>query len=372
MARGAVLVFGYAFPHRKTQDFLVELAANGMQRVVAVCAPWRKLETVGRRFPLFENAALVSPHHPRRLCEAFGFVYCEAAHDDVTSLRGICDEHDVEIAYVAGARILTGEVISLFSGGVINFHPARIPEASGLQSLARTILGDLEPGITTHFIDSRVDAGRIIDFMPVDLSPEDTLQSINEKLHLAGALSFRKILSLSELEASSFKVVDRARAPRRLESQDEVLAAAKFPAWLVRQLHNQQFKRIFHACEVGLIDELPSLLCTDIVNRVRSPEGWTPLIVACFNLQDEVVEFLLTAGADPNLAGRNGTTPLMYTKSKIREDRLAAERILKLLLQSGAEVDRCDVYGKDVFFYLESDGDIETANFLSDMALSTK
>ena len=49
------------------------------------------------------------------------------------------------------------------SKGIINFHPGLIPEARGLDTPQWCIYDGIPLGVTSHFIDSKVDAGRIIE-----------------------------------------------------------------------------------------------------------------------------------------------------------------------------------------------------------------
>ena len=58
----------------------------------------------------------------------------ECAHDKIEVIEDIRDRLKAKIALISGARILKKEIIDLFDNGIINFHPGKIPETSGLDS----------------------------------------------------------------------------------------------------------------------------------------------------------------------------------------------------------------------------------------------
>ena len=105
-------------------------------------------------------------------------------------------------------------------------------------------------------------------------------------------------------------------------------------------------------CETGDVEAASDKLDFDSsLLFIANDKGWTPLIVACFNQQTEIVRLLLKSGADPNRSGANGTTPLMYAKTKILNQTEPDISLIKLLIDAGADCTRTDCYGKDIFFY---------------------
>lgn len=60
----------------------------------------------------------------------------------------------------------------------------------------------------------------------------------------------------------------------------------------------------------------------------RDEEGWTALLAACSNGDEEICKILLEAGADINCRDNYGQTPLSETVNT---------RIYELLLEMGAE-----------------------------------
>jgi ankyrin repeat protein len=76
-----------------------------------------------------------------------------------------------------------------------------------------------------------------------------------------------------------------------------------------------------------------------IVNT-KDSDGNTGLIIAITRRDDEWTPFLLNKGADPNLAGKGGDTPL------IASSRVGFESAVEWLLSMGAKVDQPNRMGE--------------------------
>ena len=109
-------------------------------------------------------------------------------------------------------------------------------------------------------------------------------------------------------------------------------------------------------CERGLVDELKLLLKSrnDLINQ-RSIQGWSPIIVASYNSQIDVVKLLLKKGADINDTGDNGTSVFMYAKSAFVNDTTDDFFFLNWLLDKGALINHKDLHGLTVLDYVHKE-----------------
>jgi len=174
-----IAVFAYNFPHRKTQEFLFRLFVEGYDVRLVLGADPVKLNIAKptlRVKPGF--SALVEP---RKICDRFGWRY-EVVEHNSQECSDLIRSEEIDLAVVAGARILKEPVLSAPKVGIINFHPGLIPEVRGMDALQWAILQDKPIGITAHLIDRRVDAGLVILREEIPLRPDDTLIDVSLKI----------------------------------------------------------------------------------------------------------------------------------------------------------------------------------------------
>jgi hypothetical protein len=100
---------------------------------------------------------------------------------------------------------------------------------------------------------------------------------------------------------------------------------ASFPVkWLYRRRSVNEVREYF-------------LSPTKDVNEELSPDGLTPLLLACLKRNPTLVKVLIEIGADVNKRNEEGTTALFMAVGIRR-----SPQIMKLLLQNGADLDeRC-------------------------------
>jgi phosphoribosylglycinamide formyltransferase-1 len=175
-----MIVFGYNFHHRKTQDFLFYCDHYGYEVEAVLAASWRDLGYPPTQ--LRTRVRTGGTIHPAEICSAKGIPFHVVEHNSGEALE-ILDQLDPEIGLIAGARILSAEVIQRFKKGIINFHMGLIPEMRGLDSVQWAIYKGLPLGITSHLIDERVDAGRIVERHILPEYADDTLLDLSERLH---------------------------------------------------------------------------------------------------------------------------------------------------------------------------------------------
>ncbi|WP_281649041.1 ankyrin repeat domain-containing protein [Parendozoicomonas sp. Alg238-R29] len=73
----------------------------------------------------------------------------------------------------------------------------------------------------------------------------------------------------------------------------------------------------FTAARVGNIEVMSAFLEAGLSPDMRNPKSYTPLMLAAYNGQPEMVDFLLAQGANPCLQDKRGNTALMGAIFKI-------------------------------------------------------
>lgn len=103
------------------------------------------------------------------------------------ALRDLLLARDVELVVMAGyMRLLGAEVLEAFDNRVINLHPSLLPSFAGANGIREAYEhGVRVTGVTVHLANERFDEGAIIAQEPVVVDPEDTLESLEAKIHAA-------------------------------------------------------------------------------------------------------------------------------------------------------------------------------------------
>ncbi len=93
----------------------------------------------------------------------------------------------VELVVLAGfMRVLKSTFLNAWSNRMINLHPSLLPSFPGLASIRQAWdYGVKVTGCTVHWVTAELDAGPIIDQEVVRIEKEDTLESLEQKVHAA-------------------------------------------------------------------------------------------------------------------------------------------------------------------------------------------
>ena len=99
-------------------------------------------------------------------------------------LISILKEHKIKLICLAGfMEILSQNFISKFKGKILNIHPSLLPEYKGLNTHQRTLDNNEKySGCTVHFVNSKLDSGKIILQKKVKISKNDTKNSLAKKV----------------------------------------------------------------------------------------------------------------------------------------------------------------------------------------------
>ena len=92
--------------------------------------------------------------------------------------------NDIKLICLAGfMKILSGDFIKRFGGRILNIHPSLLPKYKGLKTHERAIKNkEKYSGCTVHFVNSRLDSGKIILQKKVKLSKKETPSSLQKKI----------------------------------------------------------------------------------------------------------------------------------------------------------------------------------------------
>lgn len=173
-----LVVFAYDFKHKRSFDFLVRLFLEGFRPEIVLGQPWR--EVVRPPELVRSKARHIGLVDAREVCRRFGWKYEVADHNGKRAAE-LLEPLGSGFGLIAGARILRGPVNAL-EGGIINFHPALLPEGRGLNALEWALVEGRPLGVTAHLIDESIDAGRLVDKQEIPEYPDDSLLDLSLRL----------------------------------------------------------------------------------------------------------------------------------------------------------------------------------------------
>jgi methionyl-tRNA formyltransferase len=93
-----------------------------------------------------------------------------------------------DLQVVVAFRMLPDSVIEAAKDGTVNLHASLLPQFRGAAPINHALMqGEKKTGVSTFFIDSKIDTGAIIGQKTTNIQPNDTAGSLHDKLMSVGA-----------------------------------------------------------------------------------------------------------------------------------------------------------------------------------------
>lgn len=95
------------------------------------------------------------------------------------------EENKIDLIALAGfMRILSPQLVGRYHGRILNIHPTLLPSFKGTEGIKDTFdYGAKVAGVTVHFVDEKMDHGPIILQKAVNIEENETLESLEKKIH---------------------------------------------------------------------------------------------------------------------------------------------------------------------------------------------
>ena len=99
-------------------------------------------------------------------------------------LISILKTNNINMICLAGfMKILSGNFIKKFKGKILNIHPSLLPKYKGLNTHKRALNNkEKYSGCTVHFVNSKLDSGKIILQKKVKIAKNETEASLAKKI----------------------------------------------------------------------------------------------------------------------------------------------------------------------------------------------
>jgi methionyl-tRNA formyltransferase len=136
-------------------------------------------------------------------------------------LYQVLSELKPELIAVVAFRILPERIFSLPPSGTINLHASLLPKYRGAAPINWAIIkGEKITGLTTFFIQKKIDTGEIILQREVEIYPEETFGELSLRLSIIGAevlLETIDLIDKSEVKTYTQNDTKASSAPKITE-----------------------------------------------------------------------------------------------------------------------------------------------------------
>lgn len=123
-----------------------------------------------------------------------------------------------DVFIVIAFKIIPKEIFSIPKFGTINLHASLLPRYRGAAPIQKAIInGDGETGLSTFFINDKIDRGKIIHQKKVKISKSDTFHDLWKKLSKKGPMVLKKTLELiakNEVDILNHEIIEPSYAPK--------------------------------------------------------------------------------------------------------------------------------------------------------------
>ncbi|HEY9164539.1 MAG TPA: methionyl-tRNA formyltransferase [Candidatus Kryptonia bacterium] len=120
-----------------------------------------------------------------------------------------------DVIVVVAFRILPKEIFTIAKKGTFNLHASLLPKYRGAAPINWAIVkGERETGVTTFFLDEKIDTGKIILQRRTEIGTDDTAGELADRLSKIGADAVVDTLDLIERNQVSIIEQDDAKATK--------------------------------------------------------------------------------------------------------------------------------------------------------------
>jgi phosphoribosylglycinamide formyltransferase-1 len=112
------------------------------------------------------------------------------------ALQAALDQHNVDLVCLAGfMRLFTPAFVQRWHGRMLNIHPSLLPSFPGLDPAAQALKAGVKlSGATVHFVIPETDAGPIVMQGAVDVSDDDTPETLAARILIVEHLIYPEAL----------------------------------------------------------------------------------------------------------------------------------------------------------------------------------
>ncbi|MBP9850502.1 MAG: phosphoribosylglycinamide formyltransferase [Candidatus Peribacteraceae bacterium] len=116
-----------------------------------------------------------------------------------TAVRKLAGGHEILVTCMGWLWLLSPSFVSAWKNKIINVHPSLLPKHPGAHAHDSVLASkDTESGMTIHLIDEGMDTGKILLQKSCPVLPNDTVQSLKERVQTLECVWYPKVLQMIE------------------------------------------------------------------------------------------------------------------------------------------------------------------------------
>ncbi|MGV3488210.1 MAG: phosphoribosylglycinamide formyltransferase [Tuberibacillus sp.] len=106
-------------------------------------------------------------------------------------------EKGVTFIVLAGyMRLIGSTLLRAYPNKIVNIHPSLLPSFTGLHAIEQAMQARVKvTGVTIHFVDEGMDTGPILAQQPVPIDENDTLETLEARIHEIEHMLYPKTLA---------------------------------------------------------------------------------------------------------------------------------------------------------------------------------
>lgn len=114
------------------------------------------------------------------------------------AVNALLKQHQIEYVCLAGfMRILSAKFVNIWKGKMLNIHPSLLPDFKGANAVRDALSsGVKESGCSVHMVTEEMDAGEIIAQAKVPILPDDTQETLHQRIHQQEHILYPRALEL--------------------------------------------------------------------------------------------------------------------------------------------------------------------------------
>ncbi len=246
---------------------LTEIVGSAHKILAAVTAPDKSKGRGGR----------ILPSAVKEAAENLGIPVLQPTYLKSEDFLSQLQSYHADIFVVVAFRMLPTAVFSMPPKGTFNLHASLLPQYRGAAPINYAILnGEKETGVTTFFINEKIDEGNILLQDTIEIKDSDNAGSLHDKLKILGASLIIK--TLNAIENDELQSKPQAESKNALKLAKKIQKEDLLIDWnqSIQRIHNHirafsPYPASFTKFEIDGISKTIKILSSKIVNDEDAP-----------------------------------------------------------------------------------------------------